>query len=194
MLFLNLLLAHLLSDFVFQPGSLIEWKHRSCQGIMFHACILFLVNLVILWPGSFHPLAIALLFGNSALHFAADKFKISHEKKTHRYVHLFLLDQAFHLLVLSVLAFLLSDVITPGPLVSFVGTSQYAFTAGYLILAIVVSCVFEIFQYQFALQKDHKAKLKCQFAKIFRRLLVFTLLYGIVMVLGVFQYASTLVF
>lgn len=188
MLFLYLFLAHLLSDFVFQPNALVVWKHKSWKGIFVHTLILFATSMAILWPTSFHVWVAAVLFGNAALHFVMDRYKIFHEKKDHTYVQLFFLDQAFHIVILGLVCALLWNTIIISP--SIYGS----FVVVYCIIAILLTNVLEILRYQFSREKSPHTAMKLDFRKMFMRLLVFTVIFGLIMVFGIYEFASTLVF
>ncbi len=116
--FIYLLLAHLLADFIFQTDALVAWKQKSWKGVFVHSLILFAVSLALFWPfwlegasgsrlGSFwenmNLWGIAILLLNAGLHFLMDSDKIRKEKKNHQYVKMFFVDQFFHVAVIAVM-------------------------------------------------------------------------------------------
>lgn len=106
-LFLNLLLAHLLGDFVFQTDDLCEKKRK--EGL----CSLFM------W---IHPLIVAafswLLYGGKCFlwgaiiifvsHLLIDAFKSRLERKQKQF-YFFVLDQFLHLLIIGMLCWLYGE-------------------------------------------------------------------------------------
>jgi len=68
-LFLRLLLAHMLGDFVFQSAGLVALKRQSIKGILVHAGVVTFWTLVAVWNYPF-GWAIGLLL--SAMHFTID--------------------------------------------------------------------------------------------------------------------------
>lgn len=108
MFFFYLYLAHLLSDYLLQPHSLVEWKHRSRWGIFTHALIHFLVTtlLVYLYTASYYSILLGL--GLAASHFIIDVFKVSHDEK-HHHTHLaYWSDQFAHFLVIMAVVLIIA--------------------------------------------------------------------------------------
>lgn len=103
LIFLRLILASLLADFVFQPTLLVAWKRRQLRGLLAHAAVVFGLSLLAgvgLWSGRFLLLVILL----SALHLAIDWVKILvDERWADGFVPLgtFLVDQALHVLLIG---------------------------------------------------------------------------------------------
>lgn len=195
-IFIYLLVAHLLADFLFQPDSLLAWKHKSWKGIFVHSLILFVTSLVFFWPfmAKAHVLGVGILFLNAFLHFVMDQQKIRMEKKEKKYVRLFLLDQLFHLVVLGVATAFLANVVQNdlflfGKILPFF--TDYLPFVLYLILAVLITYVYEILQYQFKRQKGYKG-IKFNYQNMFVRLMFLSLLFGFVMFLGGYRIAHTL--
>ncbi len=69
-LFLRLLLAHMLGDFVFQSSRLVELKKRGLKGLAIHFSVVSFWTFILVWNYSKYGWAIALLL--SVMHFAAD--------------------------------------------------------------------------------------------------------------------------
>ncbi len=68
-LFLRLLLAHMLGDFVFQSAGLVDLKRRSIKGLAVHAGVILFWNLVSVWN---YPRGWAIGLLLSAMHFTID--------------------------------------------------------------------------------------------------------------------------
>lgn len=195
-IFTYFLAAHLLADFLFQPDSLLAWKHKNWKGIFVHALILFVTSLVFFWPfmAKFNLPGVGLLFLNAVLHFFIDQRKIRMEKKEKKFVRLFVLDQFLHLVVLGVLTAFLANLVQNdlflfGKILPYF--TDYLPFVLYLILAVLITYVYEILQYQFRRQKGYKG-IKFNYQNMFVRLMFLSLLFGFVMFLGGYRIAHTL--
>ncbi len=69
-LFLRLLLAHALGDFVFQSSGLVALKRRGLRGLAIHSGVVAFWTFVLAWNYPRYGWAIAFLL--SVMHFAAD--------------------------------------------------------------------------------------------------------------------------
>lgn len=197
-IFIYLLLAHLLADFVFQPDSLVAWKHRSWKGIFVHTFILFVTCLVFFWPfvATVNLGGVGILFANTILHFLMDKDKIRMEKRDKRYVRLFFIDQIFHLVVLMGVAYFIglslqNDLFSTGKLLEFF--SGFLPFALYLIITVLSTYVYEILKYQFKRQKG-EGGLKFNYEHMFIRLMILSLIFGLTLFITGFRIARTLFF
>lgn len=105
---LLLILAHLISDFLLQPASLIKWKAKSIFGVLVHALIILLVSLAFVFPYLKFSLTWLLILALAFSHFLIDQSKIWYEKKTKNEGWTpFLIDQLLHLLVIFLVSFYL---------------------------------------------------------------------------------------
>ena len=68
-LFLRLLLAHMLGDFVFQSAGLVDLKRRSIKGIIVHSGVVSFWTLALVWN---YPYGWAIGLLLSAMHFTID--------------------------------------------------------------------------------------------------------------------------
>lgn len=96
LILLQLLLAHILTDFVLQPTSLVEQKRdkkASSWFLYFHSFLAGFLTYVLLqkWELWYIPIVI------SFTHFFIDLWKLQHKKDT---LKLFLLDQLWHILII----------------------------------------------------------------------------------------------
>jgi hypothetical protein len=106
-IFITLLLAHLIADFPLQTNWIYAMKLKSILGIALHVLIHMLVTaLLIREPLSYLPLLVIL----GVSHFLFDWLKQRYP--TNRQVPGFLIDQAFHIATLAVLAIVFADVQT----------------------------------------------------------------------------------
>ena len=174
----------------------MTWKHKSWHGILVHALIYFAVGAVILLPWLAQPVVLGFLIFNAALHFAIDRSKILHEKNGHRLVRLFFVDQTVHVLILALGAWWIGSEL---PASAWVGSATGAaggfgnfWLTGYLIPAIILTYCYEIVKYQFAREENPHARMKLNCRKMFVRLLIFSVLYGIFASMASFEVAKTL--
>lgn len=126
-LFLALFLGHLLGDFVFQPGRLVVAKRHGIRGMVLHtgivtACtvVVLLGQITVFWPA----VVVAALahFGIEHLSVAARRIKDASG------LALFLLDQALHIVSLSIIAALMGNsgepmIATWGTTISILGAA-----------------------------------------------------------------------
>ncbi|MEI7751391.1 MAG: DUF3307 domain-containing protein [Candidatus Omnitrophota bacterium] len=101
-LFLKLILAHLIADFILQFEELYQLKVRNFLGQLFHALIQGLVSLILLYPYLNLPQIWLFVTGLVLAHLAQDLIKYSITKKTpaNTFVY-FMADQSCHVLVIS---------------------------------------------------------------------------------------------
>jgi len=101
-LFLKLILAHLIADFILQFEELYRLKLRSFLGHLAHVLIHGLVSLAFLYPYLNEPVIWAFVAGIVLVHLAQDLLKYSFTQKTpaNTFVY-FMTDQFFHVLVIS---------------------------------------------------------------------------------------------
>lgn len=108
MIFLKLILAHLLGDFIFQPNSWVadkENKKWKSIYLYIHSFIHFLLMTVLLWD--YHLLWLAGCIAMS--HFFIDLLKLQFQtKKTRK--KWFFLDQILHIFVILIFAYLLGEI------------------------------------------------------------------------------------
>jgi hypothetical protein len=99
MLFLKLLLAHFLGDFVFQPNKWVEEKeskkHKSPK-LYLHALLHGLITMAFVAEVSFWPYATAI----TLTHFLIDWAKLIFQKKNSQ-KKWFFIDQLLHLLIIA---------------------------------------------------------------------------------------------
>jgi hypothetical protein len=106
MIFWKILLAHALTDFVFQPDSLAENKGKI-TALLVHTLIFLLLSVIILLPNFSYQTVIALIC-LALFHGFVDYLKnlIQKAKPKNHWLY-FLGDQAFHVLGIGVVVFFL---------------------------------------------------------------------------------------
>ena len=112
MLFWKILLAHVLTDFVFQPDQLAESKEKLAT-LLVHSLIFFLLSIVILLPTFSYPTVVALVL-LASFHGLVDYFKNLIQKGSRKGLWLYLLgDQAVHILGIGATVFFLDRTYLP---------------------------------------------------------------------------------
>src|SRR5664279_3677669 len=96
-LFLKLILAHLIADFILQFEELYQLKVRSFLGHLSHALIHGLVSLALLYPFLQEPQIWIFVVGMVLIHLAQDLIKYSFTKKmpANTFIY-FMTDQICH--------------------------------------------------------------------------------------------------
>lgn len=109
MIFWKILLAHVLTDFIFQPDQLAENKEKVTV-ILVHGLIFFLLSIVLLLPAISYQVILALVL--LALFYGfVDYFKNLIQKHTGKDLWLYFIgDQALHVLAIGVVVFFLDRV------------------------------------------------------------------------------------
>ena len=117
-LFLMLILAHLLGDFLLQPSSWIEKRHQKkwkALPLYYHGVIHIVLALMALWIAGFSVFwYLAILIGIT--HIIIDPIKAFSKRKRLT----FFLDQFIHLLVISLAVLISSDFNLPELQVNFI--------------------------------------------------------------------------
>ncbi len=105
-LFLKLVLAHLIADFILQFEELYQLKVKSFLGQLIHVLIHTLVTLAILFPYLNEPFIWGFVAGASFIHLTQDvlKYKFTTKTPVHTFLY-FIGDQLCHILVLSTIFF-----------------------------------------------------------------------------------------
>ena len=182
---IHFIFAHLLGDFVFQSGYLLKWKARSWKGFFLHGMIHFGLYLLVFFPFLLKWEAWATILLVSAIHTGIDDMKLWADRTNKRYLRNFWVDQAAHLGVLLIGGYVIAglDVILPvNEFFELIYANYYLFV--YLSLCVVVGPVVAISRYRKGLEEGKKAAFKWNFTEIFKRIAVVTVLYAILMVLG----------
>ena len=190
MVILELVLAHLLGDFVFQSNDLIHRKYQSWLGVVEHVCIIAFFTVLFLFPFWQHDYMWKVAGIIFAVHFVQDLLKIKYDIKFNakkKSTVPFFLDQIFHL---SLIAYLAPgfEGLTPLNLPTWLSHLYFSqFLTIYSIGLILFSYTYDITLYQFVRQKDKKNKeYTPDFAGMRKRLLI----YSIVFVLGLLAHRS----
>ncbi|MFA4814775.1 MAG: DUF3307 domain-containing protein [Candidatus Gracilibacteria bacterium] len=185
MIFLHLIVAHLLGDFVFQSNDLLQRKYKSWMGIFQHACIISALTILSIFPYLQHAAAwqvISIIFG---MHFVQDHLKIELDARYNKKKNTlpFFADQIFHVALIYVLSLWLTKF-EPLSLPDWLENlySSYSVTI-YLIGAVLFSYAYDIALYQF-LRKRSKKKLEytANIPSMLRRIAIFSVIYLLILV------------
>lgn len=181
-----LILAHLLGDFIFQPNKLVLLKSKSQLGIFIHVLIHFVITVLILLPfvvnGYYWLVAVA--FAVSFVHFFIDSFKINYDLNHDKKVGPFLIDQLMHLLTMMVAYFFVQNIPLSLPQNAFNVVYTDIRVIIFLSFVILCSTVVDIYHFQSLREKKHNATLKIDSVKMWQRILVFTLVYALFIILS----------
>ncbi|MEK9160059.1 MAG: DUF3307 domain-containing protein [Patescibacteria group bacterium] len=187
MIFLHLIIAHLLGDFVFQSNDLIQKKYKSWTGTFQHVCIIGTFTVLSLFPYWQHQetwWVIGAIFG---VHFVQDCLKIAYDIRFNQKKSTlpFFADQLFHVSLIFLLSPLLKDLPAMA-LPEWLGMLYSSkFAAIYIIGAILFSYTYDITLYQFLRQRSKAPReFMANIPAMLRRIVVFTLLYSLVLVFG----------
>ncbi len=93
-LFMLLLFAHLIGDFVLQTGQLVAFKRKKILGLLLHSVIIFVVTFLVLL--SLRGFYLAFLIGISHLIIDYGKIKLGERRQ----FLFFILDQMLHVIVI----------------------------------------------------------------------------------------------
>lgn len=183
MVVLELVLAHLLGDFVFQSNDLIHRKYKSWTGVLEHVCIITLFTVLFLFPYWLQPTMWATAGTIFAVHFVQDLLKIKYDIRFNakkKSTIPFFLDQLFHISLIAYLAPAFNALPT---LVLPAWLSQLyfgQFLTIYCIGLILFTYTYDITLYQFSRQKDKKNKeYTPNFVGMRKRLLVYSLVFAL---------------
>lgn len=180
MVILQLMVAHLLGDFVFQSNSLLKRKYKSWHGTLEHALVIWLFTALALFPywNSWRAWAISgIIF---LVHFTQDVLKVEFDKRYNKDRHTnvpFFLDQLGHLLLIFLIGRGFENV-QALPLPHLVNELYFSPTFLALVVGLILfTFTADITKFQFLLQKNKKAKYKPDYWGMAERLLAFAIFY-----------------
>ena len=136
-LLLQLLLAHILTDFVFQPTAWVVHKRKERARSIFlyiHSIIAGVLTYILLQHWDLWHVALFI----TLTHFGIDLWKLNHKKDNLR---IFLLDQLFHIIIILISWIYItqsSDEILPFLERSFSSSAFLAISIGYLLVVFPV--------------------------------------------------------
>ena len=114
-LFLKLVLAHMIADFILQFEELYQLKLKSRLGHLAHAFFHALVSFILLAPYLSDPVIIIFIIAVTVIHYFQDQIKYSIQAKHPEQIFwCFTLDQIGHFLFLASIFFLPSAQIEKG--------------------------------------------------------------------------------
>jgi hypothetical protein len=186
MIFLDLIIAHLLGDFVFQSNDLIQKKYKTWVGTFQHVCIITLFTVLALMPYWEHRetwVVVGTIFG---VHFVQDWLKIAYDINFNQKKSTlpFFVDQILHVTLIYFLSPMLEGL-APLALPAWL-MLPYAneILAVYAMGVILFSFTYDITLYQFTRQKSKKPlEYKPDYKGMRSRLGIYTLIYLITVIL-----------
>jgi hypothetical protein len=190
MIFLNLLLAHLLADFVLQPHKLVAWKFKSWKGTATHASIHLATNLLVFLPFLNDIRVLLVLMGVAATHFAIDTLKIAKEKRGHHFLTYFCADQIAHLSVITFASGIFAGLPLIWDTIVWANSMGETFVVLGINLLILLTYVTEIFMFQKKRARNKDLIFQPNYKSMLKRAFVFSSLYIIFLVFAVYHAAA----
>jgi hypothetical protein len=186
-----LIFGHLAADFILQPDELVKWKHRDWRGGAFHALIHFLFYLAVFFTYLADIKVVLTLACVAIAHFFIDSHKIWKETKKKDFAIEFFLDQLVHFLTILVAGLLIWD---SQPTLFIGGFFDNVFHDFYVLaglsLMIIVTYAVEVAKFQFMRKKKNDLKYKPDYRAMARRVMIFSLIYGLLMVFCAYRTAA----
>lgn len=113
--FLKLVLAHMIADFILQFEELYQLKLKSWLGHLAHAFFHGLVSFILLAPYLSDPIIVVFIIAVTAIHYFQDQIKYSIQAKHPKQIFwCFTLDQIGHFLFLACIFFIPAAQIEKG--------------------------------------------------------------------------------
>jgi hypothetical protein len=139
-LFLRLLLGHFIGDFPLQTSKIYGLKHRSLVGGIPHALLITISLLALSWPYLHIPKVWLFICLLGLLHFLQDSVKVNFAGLTKYSFWLYLLDQCFHISLISTVFLTgLKNLTSPLAINSFVSLYNNDILIIYLIALIAAT-------------------------------------------------------
>jgi hypothetical protein len=192
MIVLQLMIAHLLGDFVFQSNDLIKRKYKTWHGTLEHAGIIALFTALLLFPFWGYQEAWTVVLAIFVIHFFQDVLKVEFDKHYNpkRKTFPFFVDQALHL---SLIFFLGKDFSeAPAAIIpEWVNNIYFSPYVSILIVGfILLTFTFDITRYQFKRKKNKKLKYHPDYEGMSHRILAFSIFYLILVFLHQFYFLT----
>ncbi len=187
MVILEIVLAHLLGDFVFQSNDLILKKYKTWRGTLEHVCIIATFTALFLFPYWQHNetwMVVGIIF---ATHFVQDVLKVEYDARYNqkkKSTAPFFLDQILHLSLIVYLSTYFNNLepLTLPNWVEELYFSKYLVT--FWIGLVLFSYTFDITRYQFKRKHSKKGlQYHPDFPGIVKRLLLFSIAYVLFLLL-----------
>jgi len=190
MMLAHLILAHLIGDFILQPTRLVQWKMSSKVGILTHVAIHFFVMTIILTPFLIngYEWLILMIFAICFFHYWIDAAKINYDLKHDTKVKPFIIDQLLHLLTIMIAYFFLANINWTLPNETFYRIYSNVNIINFISLLVFITAVVDIYLFQKTREQNKKAKLNHPINSLLNRIMTFSILYALLMVLS--YYAS----
>lgn len=185
---LQLIIAHLLGDFVFQPNSLIKWKHESWKGTFVHSLIICGFSALLVFPYLISVKAFFILFLLFLAHFVQDMLKILYQNRANLKPSMwpFFLDQCSHLFFILLFGTEFSKLVhfelPPAFKEIYYSTNLMVFAA----LALFFTFTMDIVIFEMYRIHHKEAKYRRDYCAIVNRLISFIVLYVVFLLLIAF--------
>jgi hypothetical protein len=148
-IFVCLLLAHVLTDFVLQNNFIYSLKRKTSYGLLIHVLIFFVLSFSLLYPLSLSFSFLIWLFIVSLSHYVIDKIKLFFQRNIiQKELINFFIDQSLHILLLFSFYFMApitsSDVLFLNKISDFFNISYDNSVYYILLLSILVYVTYGI--------------------------------------------------
>ena len=175
---LHLLLAHFISDYPLQSGSLVKMKVRSILGVFLHCLINLLVLVAVLFPFLHIQkvwIVIAVIF---ATHFIIDETKIILDKKYpgRKLMHYFI-DQIIHVAIIAYLSFYFIQLPAGAP-VGLMSLYYDKVFVSYILILVLVTYFYDITRH-FVLTRKTPAPYKRDYKMMIRNVFIVSIAFAI---------------
>lgn len=104
MIYILFLIAHFVGDFLLQNKRIVDWKHQSIWGLLYHTTLVTLSFCLVLFPYLYDWRVITAIGINFVLHTGQDYIKIKTAHRWNAPFAPFALDQIFHIFLALILA------------------------------------------------------------------------------------------
>ena len=177
----QLIIAHLLGDFVFQPNSLIKWKHESWKGTFVHSLVITAFSAILVFPYLRSPKAFFILFLLFLAHFVQDILKIVYQARPKAKASMwpFFLDQCSHFFFIFIFASQFAKLgyikLEENFREIYFSTNLMAFAGLVLFFTFALDIVF----FETCRIKNKDLKYKRDYCAIVKRLIYFSVAYAL---------------
>lgn len=148
------IIAHLLTDYTFQPDKLAKEKNRDgfkSKFLKWHILIAFLLSLILSFQFGFVPAAIAI----ALVHWALDGIKVYINKNNFLGRYSYFIDQAMHIVLIFTIV-LIYDHFSDNEFLLNLNTKYIVISGGFLFCAkpsnIIIKEIFKLFN--ISIKKD----------------------------------------
>ncbi len=171
LIFVKLLIAHFLGDFIFQPNSWVSHKEKhklSSKKLYWHVIIHTVLAFIVLWDLQLWYVAVCIGFS----HLLIDAAKVELQKKSNKRLFFFL-DQALHTFVILALWFAVEGKYQAIAIPDFIWVAVLCILFLTEPASILIKTIISIYTPKTELKKDDSLQNAGKYIGILERILVF---------------------